>query len=61
MIFETPYCVACDEMHDDGFTRVDVERQLQRFDVVRFGLADRTAESSRRRAQHDRRATGRAR
>ena len=42
VIFETPYCVACDEMHNDGFTRVAVKRQLQRFDVVRFGLADRT-------------------
>ena len=43
VIFETPYCVACDEMHHDGFTRVAVKRQLQRFDVVRFGLGDRTA------------------
>jgi thioredoxin-related protein len=42
VIFETPYCTACDEMHADGFTRAGVKRQLQRFDVVRLGLAERT-------------------
>ena len=42
VIFETPYCTACDEMHADGFTRAEVVRQLQRFDVVRLGLAERT-------------------
>ncbi len=41
VIFETPYCTACDEMHADGFTRAAVRRQLGRFDVARFGLSDR--------------------
>jgi thioredoxin-related protein len=42
VIFETPYCTACDEMHAEGFTRAAVKRQLGRFDVVRFGLTERT-------------------
>jgi thioredoxin-related protein len=42
VIFETPYCTACDEMHAEGFTRAAVKRQLERFDVVRFGLIERT-------------------
>jgi thioredoxin-related protein len=29
-------------MHAEGFTRAPVKRQLERFDVVRFGLAERT-------------------
>jgi thioredoxin-related protein len=41
VIFETPYCTACDEMHAEGFTRATVKRQLDRFDVVRFGLTER--------------------
>jgi thioredoxin-related protein len=42
VVFETPYCTACDEMHAEGFTRAAVQRQLRRFDVVRFGLAERS-------------------
>jgi len=42
VVFETPYCTACDEMHAEGFTRAAVKRELARFDVVRFGLAERT-------------------
>jgi thioredoxin-related protein len=42
VIFETPYCTACDELHAEGFGRAAVRRQLGRFDVVRFGLAERT-------------------
>jgi thioredoxin-related protein len=42
VIYETPYCTACDEMHAEGFTRTAVKRQLGRFDVVRFGLTERT-------------------
>ena len=42
VIFETPFCTACDEMHADSFTRPMVKRQLQRFDIVRFGLGERT-------------------
>src|SRR5262245_882885 len=39
VIFETPYCVGCDELHSDAFTRTAIRRQIERFDVVRFGLA----------------------
>ena len=42
VVYETPYCTACDEMHAEGFTRAAVKRQLGRFDVVRFGLTERT-------------------
>lgn len=42
VVFETPYCTACDELHAEGFSRDAVKRQLQRFDVARFGLAERT-------------------
>jgi thioredoxin-related protein len=42
VIYETPYCTACDEMHAEGFARAAVKRQLERFDVVRFGLIERT-------------------
>src|SRR5262245_20201248 len=42
VIFETPYCTACDELHADGFTRAGVKRQLARFDVVRLGFGEHT-------------------
>ena len=42
VIFETPYCTGCDELHADGFARAAIKRQLGRFDVVRFGLTERT-------------------
>ena len=38
VVFETPDCSACDELHRDGFRRPDVMQQLDRFDVVRFAL-----------------------
>lgn len=42
VVFETPHCSACDEMHHDLFRRPDVQAQLARFDVARFGLGART-------------------
>jgi thioredoxin-related protein len=42
VVFETPYCAPCDEMHREGFARAAVRRQLARFDVVRLGLTDRS-------------------
>lgn len=42
VVFETPQCAACDEMHRDLFRRPEVQAQLARFDVARFGLGART-------------------
>lgn len=41
VLFETPYCAACDEMHRDGFTRDEVRALVAKFDVVRLSLSDR--------------------
>jgi thioredoxin-related protein len=43
VLFETPHCAACDELHREAFKRPEVRRLLAGFDVVRFALADRTA------------------
>ena len=40
VLFETPYCAGCDEMHREGFARPEVKAQLSKFDVVRFSLGD---------------------
>ena len=42
VVFETPFCSGCDELHREGFTRPEVRSMLARFDVVRIGLAERT-------------------
>ena len=42
VVFETPDCAACDELHRDLFRRADVSAQLARFDVARFALGART-------------------
>jgi thioredoxin-related protein len=42
VLFETPHCGPCDELHRDGFTRPQVRSLLERFDVVRFALGART-------------------
>ena len=42
VVFETPYCAACDEMHRDTLRRPDVQAALRQFDVARFGLGART-------------------
>jgi len=41
VLFETPYCAACDELHGEAFKRADVIQFLKRFDVVRLSFADR--------------------
>jgi thioredoxin-related protein len=38
VLFETPDCAACDELHRDLLKRGDVRAELDRFDVARFGL-----------------------
>ena len=41
LVFETPYCAGCDELHGEGFTRPEVRELLERFDVYRLTLDDR--------------------
>ena len=38
VVFETPHCTGCDEMHTEGFPRREVRAQLARFDVARVAL-----------------------
>lgn len=40
VVFETPYCAGCDELHREGFSREEVRAELKRFDVVRFALGE---------------------
>jgi thioredoxin-related protein len=40
VLFETPQCAQCDELHAVAFKRRDVLAQLKKFDVVRFSLSD---------------------
>jgi thioredoxin-related protein len=41
LVFETPYCSGCDELHGEGFKRPEVRKLLGRFDVYRLSLDDR--------------------
>jgi thioredoxin-related protein len=41
LVFETPYCAGCDELHREGFKRMEVRKLLERFDVYRLTLEDR--------------------
>jgi thioredoxin-related protein len=43
VLFETPYCKACDELHRDGLQRPEVRALLARFDVAQFALGARTS------------------
>ena len=38
VVFETPDCATCDELHREGLRRKEVLAQLDRFDVARFAL-----------------------
>jgi thioredoxin-related protein len=38
LVFETPYCTGCDELHREGFRRPEVRKLLERFDVYRLTL-----------------------
>jgi thioredoxin-related protein len=40
VVFETPSCAGCDELHHESLRRPDVQRALAGFDVARFGLYD---------------------
>jgi thioredoxin-related protein len=40
LVFETPFCAGCDELHREGFRRPEVRRLLARFDVYRLTLDD---------------------
>jgi thioredoxin-related protein len=42
VLFETPYCSACDELHREGLQRPDVRALLGKFDVAQFALGART-------------------
>jgi thioredoxin-related protein len=39
VLFETPYCSQCDELHAVAFKRQEILDQLARFDVARFSLS----------------------
>ncbi len=41
VLFERRRCAPCDEMHQQGFQRPEVQAQLRRLDVARFALHDR--------------------
>jgi thioredoxin-related protein len=47
LLFETPYCSGCDELHRDGFRRPEVGALLDRFDVYRLTLDDSQARALR--------------
>jgi len=36
VLFETPHCAGCDELHREGFKRKEVLSRLAKFDVVRL-------------------------
>ena len=38
VVFETPFCAGCDELHREGFRRPEVKAQLAKFDVARISL-----------------------
>jgi thioredoxin-related protein len=42
VVFETPYCSGCDELHKEAFVRTEVKAELGRFDVARFALGETT-------------------
>jgi len=43
VVFETPYCSGCDEMHREGLQRTEVRAELAQFDIARFALGERTS------------------
>jgi thioredoxin-related protein len=42
VVFETPDCAPCEELHRDGFSRSEVRALVEKFDVVRLALGART-------------------
>ena len=47
LVFETPYCAGCDELHREGLRRPEVRKLLERFDVYRLTLDEGRALSLR--------------
>lgn len=47
LLFETPYCAGCDELHREGLQRPDVRKLVERFTVYRLTLDDRRARELR--------------
>lgn len=45
LLFETPYCSGCDELHREGLRRPEVRALIERFDVYRLTLDDSRARS----------------
>lgn len=43
VLFETPLCAQCDELHSVAFKRQEVLDQLRRFDVFRLSFSEREA------------------
>jgi thioredoxin-related protein len=43
VLFETPHCNGCDELHRVAFKRPEILAPLAGFDVVRFGMLDSSA------------------
>ena len=41
LLFETPYCAGCDELHREGLRRPEVRHLLERFDIFRLTLDDK--------------------
>jgi len=42
VVFETPYCTGCDEMHREAFKRREVLEQVAKFDVARVLVGGRS-------------------
>jgi len=42
VIFETPYCSGCDEIHGEAFRRKEVLEQVEKFDVARVMVGARS-------------------
>jgi len=36
LVFETPYCAGCDDLHREGFKRPEVRKLLEQFDVYQL-------------------------
>jgi thioredoxin-related protein len=47
LLFETPYCAGCDELHRDALRRPEIRKQLGRFTVHRLTLDDPRARELR--------------
>ena len=47
LLFETPYCTGCDELHREGLQRPEVRKLLGRFTIYRLTLDDPRARELR--------------